>query len=185
MDAALEGIITVFALGVVLGAIGLFGWLVRASGEVPDGGVILRRGPESRGLAVMILVIAVGFAVLPFAVPTDGRAEILGFAAGVAAVAACLGFEAFRRQIVMNDVGLLARGWFGTAELIRWTEIVSVENIAGASKFVVRTHGRRLTVGHNLVGVIEFAEECRKRLAPEVYGRAFGPPPRRFLGGPP
>jgi hypothetical protein len=185
-DAVIEVVATVVVTAIVFGVIGLFGWLVGGgSRKASDGAVVLRYGRKSRGLAVMMVVIALalcvvlGASLIGVGPNADARMPILLMIGLFGGLGLPLAVEAFRRQVVMNDEGLTGRGWFATGELLRWEEIVSVERKVVSGKFVVRTGAVKLVIGHDLEGLSEFVAECKKRLAPDVYGDCFDKPINR------
>ena len=155
------------------------------SKKTGDGTIVLRYGGALRGLGVLSALIVLGLLGLLVASLVgvgpgeDARLPILGMVALFGGIGLPLLVEGFRRQVVLDDEGLTARGWFGTRDTVRWEEIDSIENKVMSGKFVVRVGRVKISLGHYLEGLDVFAAECKKRLDPAVYGKAFDKPLNR------
>jgi hypothetical protein len=187
IDGALNGLITGVVAVVVFGVIALLGKLAGGGMKAEEGETVLRYGGFFRGVGLLGVLVAL-IVLVVFAVgrltglASQEPGAVLGvsvLAGGFLLVSLPLLVEGYRRQIVLSEEGIAARGWFGPAGELRWSEIESVENRAGSGKYVVRGAGKKISLGHYLDGLDVFAEECKKRLAPEVYGKAFDKPLNR------
>jgi hypothetical protein len=184
----IKGLATGLAFVVVFAAIALLGWLVGGgvSRDTARGARILRYGPLFRGLGVLAAVVVplVIGAILVITLLTGAtRPESAPVALGIAAGFFLLGFplslEGFRKQVTLDETGITSRSWFGRLTHIGWPEIEEVSNRVSRGFFLVRGAGKKIKVGHYLEGLDLFAQECRQRLAPGVYGDAFDKPLNR------
>ncbi|HEY1189251.1 MAG TPA: hypothetical protein VGE74_16485 [Gemmata sp.] len=152
---------------------------------VSAGRVVLRYGALIRGFALLspLLPLAV-LAEAIFCSDTGGRganANLIfgGISLAFAVLAVYLLLEGFGRKIVLTEADISTFGWLGPAGVLRWDEIERVENKATSGKFLVHGQNTKIRLSHYLAGLDKFAEECKKRLAPEVYGKAFEKPLNR------
>jgi hypothetical protein len=185
-DGALNGAITGLAGALVIGLLFLIGYLLGGGAKkTADGTTVLRYGGAFRAVGLLGVVIALVMAallllsLLGVGPGEDARLPILLMLGLFGLLGAPLTVEAYRRRVVLDDDGLTARGWFGTRPLVRWEDVASVENKVMSGKFVVRAGRVKLSLGHYLDGLDVFAAECKARLAPEVYGKAFEKPINR------
>lgn len=190
LDGSLKGLLTGIAAVLVFGIIALLAKFAGGGVSKKPGETVLRYGGMFRGVGLMSMSIVV-LVLLVFIIGTltglaaqaPGSAIGAGVCAGLFFV---IGFpllmEGYRRQVILSETGITARGWFSTGEEIPWEAITKVENKVMSGKFVVRAGKKTVALNHYLEGLDAFAEECKKRLAPDVYGKAFeGPLNRPFL----
>jgi hypothetical protein len=187
INGALKGLITGVTIAVVFGLIFLMGKLAGGGAKKQAGETVLRYGGMFRGLGLLcvllVVIVLVVFAVGRItgeASQSEGAAIAVGVLCGIFLLPGLpLLIEGYRRQITLSETGIAARGWFGPVGELRWEEITSVENKVMSGKYVVRGASATIKIGHYLEGLDVFAEECKKRLAPEVYGDAFDKPVNR------
>jgi hypothetical protein len=185
-DEVIKGLINAVVTALVFGVIALLGWLVGGgSTRTGDGATVLRYGGAVRGLGVLMALIILGLlgllvaSLLGVGPDEEARTPILGVAAVAGVIGLPLLAEGFRRQVVGDAAGLTPRSWFGTDDTVLWQDIDSVENKVMAGKFVVRAGRGKVSLGHYLEGLDVFADECKRRLDPVVYGKAFDKPLNR------
>ncbi len=185
-EGTLKGAVTGLAGALVIGLLFLVGYLLGGGAKkTADGTTVLRYGGAFRAVGLMGVVVALAMAVLLLlsllgvGPSREAQLPILLLLGLFGLLGAPLTVEAFRRRVVLDDDGLTARGWFGTAPTVAWEDITSVENKVMSGKFVVRAGRVKLKLGHYLEGLDVFAAECKKRLDPEVYGKAFDKPINR------
>src|SRR5262245_47609903 len=80
--------------------------------------------------------------------------------------------ETFRRQVVLTDEGLSARGWFGWGPQLAWDQVRRVERV-GQPGLGYRACGRKkavVEVSFFMTGLNEFVGQCRERLDAKMYG---------------
>jgi hypothetical protein len=184
LDGALKGLITGIVAVFVLGLIFLLGKLAGGGAIKQPGATVLRYGGFFRGVALLGLFIPAVLIVCVFVLPAPGGGTVGylvlgGIGAAFLALEAGLLLEAFRRRIVLSETGISAHGWFGPVGEQQWSEIEKIENRVGSGKYVVFGGKAKIALGHYLDGLDVFAAECKKRLAPEVYGDAFEKPVNR------
>lgn len=183
-DGAVKGLATGIAVVIVFGLIALLGKLAGGGAKVGLGETVLQYGRFFRGVALLGLLLPLGFIAGVFLLPPPGGGDVAylvigGIGAAFLALDVCLLLEAFRRRIVLSETGIAAHGWFGPNGELSWSDIEKVENRVGSGKFVVRGGKTKISLGHYLDGLSLFMEECKKRLASEVYGEAFDKPLNR------
>jgi hypothetical protein len=183
-----QGLATGIAIVITFAAIALLGWLVGggARQDTGSGVTVLRYGTLFRGLGVLAaVVIPVVICVILIVTLLTGatRPESTPIALGLAGFFLLLGLplilEGFRKQAILDESGITVRSWLGRLTHVGWQEVEEVSNRVTRGFFLVRGAGKKVKLGHYLEGLDCFAEECRRRLAPGVYGEAFAKPLNR------
>jgi hypothetical protein len=183
-----QGVATGLAIVLVFGAVALLGWLVGGGSrrDTAHGVHVLAYGRMFRGLGVLagvVLPVIICGIVIVTLLMEKLRPESAPIGLGVAGFFFLIGFplmmEGFRRQVTLDETGITMRGWFGGLKHIAWGEVESVENKTMSGHFLVRGGGKKIKLGHYLEGLELFAQECKQRLAPEVFGTSFDKPINR------
>src|ERR1051325_694887 len=92
---------------------------------------------------------------------------------GASAIAGLLLIEVVRAQIVLTEDGITRFSpWTGQATL-RWADVESVRYSAVNRWFVVRATNATIRVSRHLVGVREFAETVKRKVAAERLSSAM------------
>ena len=171
-----------FAGVAVFGLIWLLSLVAGGGAKAEEGRIVLRYGRVFRAVGLMGVVCAL-LAVIVFWVLalTGGMADgaLLGVTVLVAVFlipAVPLVLEGYRREIVLDDEGISARGWFGPVGEFAWDEITKVEWTEMGEKYVVRAEKKKITLGGYLEGLGAFEAICKEKLDPSVYGKTFGGP---------
>ena len=176
----MKAIATAFAGVAVLGLIWLLSLVAGGGAKAEEGRIVLRYGRGFRAIGLMGVVcafLAVGaFLVLMFmGEMSDGA--LMGVTVLVAVFlipAVPLVLEGYRREIVLDDEGISARGWFGPVGEFAWEEITKVEWAQMGEKYVVRAGKQKISLNGYLEGLGAFEQICQEKLDPKVYGKAFG-----------
>jgi hypothetical protein len=81
-------------------------------------------------------------------------------------------------RLDVTDDGLVYRSWFGRHTRIDWNEIEQVKNHYPKSYFMVTGGAKRISVDHYYAenDLTRFAELCKQRLRPDLFGEAFEQP---------
>ena len=185
----MKAIATAFAFVAVFGLIWLLSLVAGGGAKAEEGRIVLRYGRGFRAIGLMGIVAAfiavAAFLVLRFAGDlTDGA--LMGVTVLVAVFlipAIPLVLEGYRREIVLDDDGISARGWFGPTGEFAWGEITKVEWQQMGEKYVVRAGKKKISLNGYLEGLGAFEQMCVAKLAPEVYGKTFGAATGQTTGG--
>jgi hypothetical protein len=179
-NGALIGTLQV-ALVAVAGGIVFFWLLFALLGPRKHDGqntiVVLRYGSV---LQVLALIAALAppnlMACIVWMGSWRSESELLMFGVsilGASAIAGLLLIEVVRAQIVLTEDGITRFSpWTGQATL-RWADVESVRYSAVNRWFVVRATNATIRVSRHLVGVREFAETVKRKVAAERLSSAM------------
>jgi hypothetical protein len=174
----MKAIATAFAGVAVLGLIWLLSLVAGGGAKAEEGRIVLRYGRGFRAIGLMGVVCAL-LAVIVFLVLmftgglTDGALMGVSILVAVFLIPAVpLVLEGYRREVVLDDDGISARGWFGPVGEFAWDEITKVQWSQMGEKWIVRAGKKKITLNGYLEGLGAFEEMCRRKLPPEVSGMA-------------
>ena len=154
-------------------------WLVRGRWgyDAKTRATYLRHSPVLRAGLMFGVGLGVGAAVSYRLRVADGtydpKSHLLTLA--VLFLGCCIPgtIEMFRRRIVLDERGITPGGWFGDQACLLWSEIEFVELNWWKGRYYVEGWGRKIKIDHALSPIGAFADECRARLSPHIYGQAF------------
>lgn len=185
----MKAIATAFAFVAVGGLIWLLSLVAGGGAKAEEGRIVLRYGRGFRAIGLMGVVAAflavAAFLVLLF-VGEMSEGGLIGVTVLVAVFlipSVPLVLEGYRREIVLDDEGISARGWFGPAGEFAWDEITKVEWLQMGEKYVVRAGKQKISLNGYLDGLGAFEQMCVAKLDPKVYGKTFAAATGEKSGG--
>ena len=179
------GLSSVIAILLIGGAVALLALLVGGGAYVDSTSktLVMRYPAKARAFAVLCgVLVPAGIATAVFVgnqmgLQSPGRTiGLLCLAGFFLLLGLPLGFEAFRKQVILSDEAIVSRSWFGSLKHIPWGKVESVSNHQISGYIGVCGSGVTVKVNHYLSGLNVFIAECKRRLEPKRYGNTFDAP---------
>lgn len=127
-------------------------------------------------VAAMLAVIVLVVLMFTGGMTDEGLMGVTVLVAVFLIPAVPLVLEGYRREVVLDEDGISARGWWGPVGEFAWNEITKVEWAQMGEKYIVRAGKQKISLNGYLEGLGAFEQICQEKLDPVVYGKAFAGP---------